>query len=90
MAGLTGLAPLFVSIIIRWLVLPRYHDLRRAFPMFIVGLALAEACGLLGVFLGGPYHDDLFVLGVLGMAQYMPFFAKGYLEPKPEGFTPNN
>ena len=90
LTGLIGLAPLFVSIIIRWLVLPRFSDLRRAFPMFIVGLALAEACGLLGIFLGGAYKDDLFLLGVLGIAQYVPFFAKGYLESKPQGFIPNN
>jgi len=87
---LAGFPPLFVSIVIRWLVLPRYDDLKRAFPLFIAGLALAEACGLLGIFLGGPYRDDLFLLGVLGILQYMPFFAKGYLEPKPRGFIPNN
>ena len=90
LTGLIGLAPLFVSIIIRWLVLPRFSDLARAFPMFIVGLALAESCGLLGIFLGGAYKDDLFLLGILGIGQYVPFFAKGYLEPKPQGFIPNN
>lgn len=90
LAGLAGLVPLFVSIIIRWLVLPRYNDLMRAFPLFIAGIALAEGCGLMGIFLGGPYRDDLFLLGVLGVAQYMPFFAKSYFEPKPEGFIPNN
>ncbi len=88
--SLVGLVPLFVSIVIRWLVLPRYDDLSKAFPLFIVGLALAEASGILGIFLGGAYKDDLFVLGVLGIAQYVPFFAKGYLEPKPQGFIPNN
>ncbi|MBI2518659.1 MAG: hypothetical protein HYV95_17430 [Opitutae bacterium] len=87
---LTGLVPLFVSIVIRWLVLPRGIEMARAFVMFITGLALAEACGVLGIFLGGPYRDDLFLLGVLGIAQYAPFFAKRYLEPKPQGFIPNN
>jgi hypothetical protein len=90
LAGLGGLVPLFVSIVIRWLVLPRYNELKRAFPMFIAGLALAEGCGIMGIFLGGPYRDDLFLLGVLGIAQFMPFFARSYLEPKPEGFIPNN
>ena len=90
LTGLVGVVPLFVSIIIRWLVLPRYHDLKRAFPMFIAGLALAEAGGLLGIFLGGPYRDDLFLLGGLGMAQYLPFFAKQYLESKAAGFSPGN
>jgi hypothetical protein len=88
--NLAGMVPLFVSIVIRWLVLPRYTDLRRAFVLFIIGLALAEGCGILGIFLGGPYRDDLFLLGMLGIAQFVPFFAKKYLEPRPEGFIPNN
>ena len=90
LTGLVGLVPLFVSIIIRWLAVPRFNELSRAFPWFIVGLGLAEACGLLGIFLGGVYRDDLFLLGVLGIMQYVPFFARQYLVPKPTGFIPNN
>lgn len=88
--NLVGLVPLFVSIIIRWLVLPRYHDLARAFPMFVVGLSLAEGCGILGIFLGGPFRDDVFLLGALGIAQFVPVFAKKILEPTPTGYIPNN
>ena len=88
--NLAGIVPLFVSVVIRWLVLPRFTDLLRAFPVFIVGLALAEACGLMGIFLGGPYRDSLFVLGVLGVTSYVPLFAKRLLEPKGSGFIPNN
>ncbi len=87
---LVGLIPLFISIVIRWLMLPRSTQLSRAFILFILGLSLAEGCGILGIFLGGPYRDSLFVLGVLGVTQYVPFFAKGFLEPKPQGFIPNN
>jgi hypothetical protein len=90
LVNLLGLVPLFVSIVIRWLVLPRYDDLTRAFPVFIVGLALAESCGVLGIFIGGPFRDDLFVLGVLGVAQFVPLFARRLLEPKGSGFIPNN
>jgi hypothetical protein len=90
LTGLIGLVPLFVSIVIRWLVLPRYTQLSGALAMFVVGLALAEAGGVLGIFLGGVYRDDLFQLGVLGVVQYVPFFARQYLEPKPTGFIPNN
>lgn len=90
LTGLVGLVPLFVSIVIRWLVLPRFGSLQRAFPLYIVGLALAEGCGILGLFLGGAYRDDLFALGVLGVAQYVPVFARKLLEPKPVGFIPNN
>ena len=90
LVGLVGFVPVFVSIVIRWLVLPRARGLSRALPMFIVGLALAEAGGLLGVFMGGAYRDDLFLLGVFGVFQYMPIFARRIAEPKPEGFIPNN
>lgn len=88
--GLIGLVPLFVSIILRWLVLPRATEPNRAFVLFVVGVALAEACGILGIFLGGPYRDSLFVLGVLGVAQYVPFYAKKLFDPKGTGFIPNN
>ncbi|HEX2861197.1 MAG TPA: hypothetical protein VHN79_06140 [Lacunisphaera sp.] len=88
--NLIGLIPLFISIVIRWLVLPRYDDLQKAFPVFIVGLALGESCGILGIFLGGAYRDDLFVLGVLGVMQFMPVFAKQLTRPKGQEFIPNN
>lgn len=88
--NLSGVVPLFISIVIRWLVLPRYTDPARAFPVFIVGLSLAEACGILGIFLGGPYRDDLFVLGVLGVAQFVPLFVRRMAEPRGSGFIPNN
>lgn len=87
---LIGFVPLFVSIVIRWLVLPRLTEPARAFVLFIAGVALAEACGLLGIFLGGPYRDSLFVLGVLGVTQYVPFYAKKLFDPKGAGFIPNN
>jgi hypothetical protein len=90
LTNLVGVVPLFVSIVIRWLVLPRYDELKRALPIYVAGLALAESCGVLGMFLGGPYRDDLFVLGVLGVAQFVPLFAKKMLEPKGSGFIPNN
>ncbi len=87
---LLGLVPLFVSIVIRWLILPRFSSLQRAFPIYIVGLALAEACGVLGIFLGGPFRDDLFVLAVLGVTQFVPIFARQLTRPKGQEFIPNN
>jgi hypothetical protein len=82
MVNLVGFVPLFVSVVLRWLVLPRYTDSARAMVVFVVGLALAESCGLLGIFLGGPFRDALFVLGVLGVVQYAPFYARKLLSPK--------
>lgn len=90
LTGLIGLVPLFISVVIRWLVLPRCTEMSRAFVLFIIGLSLAEGCGILGIFLGGPYRDDLFVVGVFGIVQYIPIFAKNYVEPKGSGFIPNN
>lgn len=88
--NLAGLVPLFLSIIIRSLLLPRCQGLSRVLPIYIVGLALAEACGLLGIFLGGPYRESLFVLGVLGVTSYVPLFVNRLLEAKGSGFIPNN
>jgi hypothetical protein len=90
LTGLIGVVPLFVSIVIRWLVLPRYQEEGRALVLFIIGIALAESCGLLGLFRGGPYRDVLFVLGVLGIIQYVPFYAKKLFDPQGSGFIPNN
>ncbi len=73
---LVGLVPLALSIIIRWLVLPRSNEVRRTFVLFVLGVALAEGCGLLGVFMGGVYRNDLLALGLLGIGQFVPFFAR--------------
>lgn len=88
--NLIGFVPLFVSIVIRWLVLPRSTEPKAAFVMFLAGLALADACGILGIFLGGPYREDFFVLGVLAITQYVPLSARRFFEPKGSGFIPNN
>jgi hypothetical protein len=90
LTNLAGFVPLFLSVIIRWLVLPRYTDPTRALVVFIAGTALAEGCGMLGIFLGGPYRDALFLLGVLGITQYVPFYARKLYDPKGSGFIPNN
>jgi hypothetical protein len=88
--NLAGLVPLFVSVILRWLVLHRATDPNRAFVLFIIGLGLAEACAILGIFLGGPYRDLFFALGLLGVIQYVPFYASKLYDPKVSGFIPNN
>ena len=88
--NLAGVVPLFISVVVRWLVLPRCRDVMMVLPIYIVGLALADACGLMGILLGGPYRESLFVLGVLGVTSYVPLFVKRLLEPKGSGFIPNN
>ena len=79
--GLVALGPLVMSAAVRWLVLPRVRDVRRALPVFVMGLALAEGCGILGIFLGGPHRESLFLLGVLGVGQFVPVFARKQFSP---------
>lgn len=85
LTGLIGFAPLFVSVVIRWLILPKFTDATRALPLFLAGLALAEMCGLLGIFLGGPYRDDFALLGALGIAQYLPYLLPRLFAPPAPG-----
>lgn len=73
-AAYIGLAPLAVSAVLRWLVLPRFGDRQRAFPIFIVGVALAESCTVLGTFLGGAQRDAIALLGLLGVVQWVPLY----------------
>jgi hypothetical protein len=49
-----------------------------AFVAFIAGISLAEGCGILAIFLGAAYRDEIFALGVLGIAQFVPFYAKRF------------
>lgn len=84
---LIGLVPLFISILLRWLILPKQRDPAKALVLFIVGAAMGEGCAILGIFLGGPLRDELFVLGALGIVQWMPLYARSLYASKPVGFT---
>jgi len=78
-----GLGPLVASIALRWLLLPRMPSAQKRFPLFVVGVALAEACGILGIFLGGEHKDTLFALSLLGLVQYFPAFLPSFKPPVP-------
>lgn len=67
--------PLLASSGLRWILLPRVTEGLRALPLFIVGLVLAEAGSLIGLFLVPDLRQTFLVLGVIGLAQYVPFFA---------------
>lgn len=73
-----ALAPLLVSAGIRFGLLPRMKTKQKAFPIFIVGLATSEACGLLGIFLGGEHKDALFGAALVMLLLYAPLFARNY------------
>jgi len=67
--------PLALSALVRWIVIPRIRARVRAFPMFVAGLALAEGCGMLGIFLVPDLKPAYLVLSLLGLAQFVPVFA---------------
>lgn len=71
-----GFIPLFFSIILRWLALPKAKTVKKALPIFIAGIALAEACGILALFLSRVEASLLFSLSVLGVLQFVPLWAK--------------
>lgn len=70
--------PLLLSSIVRWFILPRAKHAGQAFAMFIVGLALAEGCAILGLFLVPDMKATYLCLGLLGIAQFIPLFASRY------------
>jgi hypothetical protein len=71
-------APLVFSAIIRWLVLPRFRSRLRAFPIFVFGVAMAEGCGLLGIFLAPDLRQTYLALAFVGLGQFVPVFASRY------------
>ena len=77
--GFLAFQPLIVSVIIRWLVLPRLTRAKAAFQLFIVGIVMAEVSSLIAFFLVEQWKEELFFLGVLGMIQFVPVFIKRYL-----------
>jgi|ERR1044071_8067881 hypothetical protein len=76
--GCIGVAEIAVSSFLRWWVLPKIQKPAAMFVVFIVGVAIAEGCGIFGIFLGGKYQDELFVAGVLGILQWAPIFARRF------------
>ena len=70
--------PFLASAVVRWLILPKLADGARAFPIFIVGLALAEGCTILGVVLVPAFKQAYLALGLVGVAQYIPLLTSKY------------
>lgn len=75
------LIPLLISSALRWVVLPRITRANAAFVVFIVGLALAEAGSVIGLFLVPELRPTYFALGVFGVLQYAPLFLRRFDEP---------
>jgi len=66
------LIPLLISGIIRWVVLPKTNTILTTLPTFAFGLLMAEAGGILGIFLGYPIYV---VPALVGLFQFAPFWA---------------
>jgi hypothetical protein len=67
-----GLAPLVTSCILRWLIFPRQTEAAKAFVVFIMGLSLAEGCGIMSLVLGGGMKLEIFLLALIGVLQWAP------------------
>ena len=75
-----GLGPVGVSTLIRWLLLARAANAQVAFPLFVLGIALAEASCFLGLFLFPAHRQELFLLSALGIFQFVPVFARRFFQ----------
>jgi hypothetical protein len=75
---MAGLAPVAISSIIRWLVLPRVQRAQAALPLFVAGIAFAEAACFLGLFIFPTHQKELFILSALGIFQFVPYFARRF------------
>lgn len=73
-----ALVPFIISGLIRWVALPKIQRPQTALATFIVGIAAAESSCFLGLFLFPAHRLELFVLSVLGIVQFAPFFARKY------------
>ena len=72
------LLPLSFGAFVRWVLLPRATSSAQALPLFLVGLALSEACGILSFVLVPEMRNTYFILALLGVIQFVPIFAARY------------
>ena len=78
-AGVLALA----SMAIRFLVIPRMSTVTKLLQAMLIGLALAEAVGIIGIVLVGEEFPEtrlsLFVTAVSAVAVYAPFYVHALL-----------
>ncbi len=79
---MVGLIPFCVSVVVRWMVLPRFERPEQAFPWFVIALATGEMTCMTGMFAFPAHKVELLALGFLAMLQLAPYFASRYYEPK--------
>jgi amino acid transporter len=73
-----ALAPLAISILVRWFVLPGIRVAQTALVFFMIGIAMAESTCFMGIFIFPSHKQELFVGSVLGIFQFLPYYARRY------------
>lgn len=76
------LGPLLISTFLRWGLLPRARNAGAALPLFIMGLALAESICMFGVLMFPQHKQEFFVTSLIGIFQYLPYFAGRFSRPE--------
>lgn len=76
-----ALLPVLISGALRWSLLPKITDAVRALPIFVVGIAMAEATCFIGIFVFPAHKLILFCAAFIGILQYMPLFASRLVKP---------
>lgn len=81
---LAALAGVSISVVVRWLILPKVTKMESLLPVMIVGLALAESSGILGIFLIGPKFPEtqqlVLLLSLAGIIQFIPLYLSKFKE----------
>lgn len=79
-------ALVIVSVVIRFLVIPKLQTVEKLMPAMIIGLALAEAVGFIGIFLIGKEFPEtrmaLFVTSASAIAAFAPIYVNALLDRK--------
>lgn len=77
-----------IGMVVRWVIIPRIPSITGKFPAMIIGLALCEGCGILGMFALPSAHNDeralLFWVAVVTVILSAPIYTfRGKSEPSP-------
>lgn len=79
--------PAFLALVVRFLIIPRISAPLKKLPVMIIGLALAEATGILGIFVVGKSYGStqltFLVLSLLAILAMAPV----YMKKNPDPFT---
>lgn len=70
------MAPLALSVLVRFFLLPKIKSLSKVLPLYIVGLSMAEGSGIIAIFLL-PHGDATSYLttALIVLLMYVPLFS---------------